>query len=858
MTATFTEPGAGVDTTGSGVPAGSLTATPLVGAPTTVASTSCTPTSCTFDLPTSAATAGAEGALSFSLTIADRMGNVSTTKTGSRLIDDKAPTLTSITAPGAWFGPGNSVPVNAVLADGGASFAPGAVKLRVGTQTFPGSAGAGGSVDFSLPANALVADGSANGALAFTLEATDAAGNAASGLTNANALLKVDRKPPVPSPSADLAWHRATDTVSITGTAVESDSGLGGGLASVTVNPGAALSTTGQASGTFVGSAFSVPFPLAGLGLSGAEGPQSLFLATTDAAGNTGGAVVAVNVDEKGPSLDSIALVSVNPDANSGGYYGRWPEPKLPVTVTATDGTAAIPGSGVVSATLSLNGTKVPSATGPTGSGATRTFTFNLNRTLAPAGIEGDVTITASATDLVGNTSASGAPATATFRLDSLGPTISNVIVNGRDATVSGVPFFKQLDDSRADTLADIDVQATIIDLGSGVMTAPTLAVLPDLRRLDSGTAVKEAAPSNVWHFKIKRANSQVIGTGSQATLDFKVVAYDNQWNPQQPDAADHISVATLGIDGQLPTVSFSPGGQYPPAGAGCDWSGTLLCGHDGNRFWRQGDDGRILAFSADDGFGGSGVSPAASSGSCAVPGQAVCTATYTAANGFQFAINPSQAAFVSDWNGEGTLSVSVTAKDAVGNVSAPVTAPVVITRLKWVRTLAGLSNVRGAPVVTPPIGGAAAILVGGTANLNLDPIYQLGTNGAVVGSIGKSASGAVTISANLAYSPTSNLLYAVTSLLTVDSFGSAPRPRPRPPARSSTSSRPCRSRSPRPRPRAARTPTRPTTSPRRRPPPRRLPPRRPLRRRRRPRRPRRRPPPRSRRRRPARARRSP
>ena len=480
VTVSFTDAGAGINTTNTGVLAGTL----IAGAQT-VSSTSCTATSCTFDLPTSAATAGAELPRLFTVSVADLLANVSDPQSGSRNIDDKAPTLTSVTADATWYGPGSSLPVTAVFADAGAGLLASTVKLRVGTQTFTGTAGAGGSVVFSLAANSLVTDGNADSAIGFTFEAADAAGNAVTGLTNVNAVRKVDRKPPVLTPTVNSAWHLASETVHIVGSAAEGDSGLTGGLAAAKVNPGSSLSATGQVTGAFTGSNYDVPFALTGLNLSGVEGPQPLFLAVTDAAGNLATSAVSLNVDDKAPLIETIALTTAadfTRVSDSRKFY-KAGAGTLTVTAKLTDA------SGIVSPCLKVLSGGTPGAC-VAGSPAARrhSYTFLLPRS-AGAGQDGSAPVQFVITSNDGLTASAAGGEVARHQAQSAAQDVyfddvAPVITLSADAKT----YAKYTSAVRNATFS-LTVTATVTDAGAGV--SPSNATLvPTVGTGSAGTPI--------------------------------------------------------------------------------------------------------------------------------------------------------------------------------------------------------------------------------------------------------------------------------------------------------------------------------------------------------------------------------
>jgi hypothetical protein len=461
----------------------------------------------------------------------------------------------------------------------------------------------------------------------------------------------------------------------------------------------------------------------------------------------------------------SIGAGTVTANSSANGWYplDSSGATKIPVSVAIADY-----GSGIASVSLAAGSLSVPGSF----DSASRSYRFLVPTKAQTALRENALPVVITATDGAGNV-ATGAPSNnPLLPIDNLGPAISGISIVGYDALVGGsVPYFRQLDASGGDTLGAIDVQATIADNGCGVDPASLKLVLQSspATRVDIPTAVARTPGTNNWHFKVPRVGAQVA-KGGQGRIAFRVVATDLLGNPQQADGAVPSgggtvqSAGVLGIDGQPPSLTFdlTALGQYPAPGSKCDLGGGgLTCGHDGNRFWRIGDDGSPLFYTADDlvSSGGSGLNVAAGSATCAIPGQPNCVAAYKTQGRFEFTINPSRVTFASDSNGEGSVSVTVTAKDAVGN-QATATRSVSITRVRWVRPLpSGFGSVKGAPVLAP-ISGSRYLLVGGTGTSAADTIAQINDSGGLVKTAGNGVVGPVLD--NMAFSPVTKLLYIV------------------------------------------------------------------------------------------------
>src|SRR5207237_8161443 len=98
-------------------------------------------------------------------------------------------------------------------------------------------------------------------------------------------------------------------------------------------------------------------------------------------------------------------------------------------------------------------------------SGAVSTFNLAVPTTDAPAGTDGPFLFQVTATDASKNQSQ--VTPTAGLKIDDAGPVVRTVAVDTTisppEATVATVPWFKQ------SAPGDIDVKATIVDLGTGV-----------------------------------------------------------------------------------------------------------------------------------------------------------------------------------------------------------------------------------------------------------------------------------------------------------------------------------------------------------------------------------------------------
>jgi hypothetical protein len=698
-------------------------------------------------------------------------------------LDLDPPVVTAPTADRAIYSsiatPAQVATLTAQISDvGAAGVDPSTVTVLVPGHVYPPATtpvGGSGAYTFQVPVFAFGQPIGAQGPAAFTIKASDKLGNTHS----SDWSIAIDNKAPGFSNFTLPAGFLGPDSTIALSVDVVDPAG-GAGLVPSSVKLGVAgggapaIAATGSSGPTFTFS------PLPGdLQAANTQGPVSLAFAAADAAGNVViDSTQALLIDLQAPTVGPLSIPA-NPATGSNGWYAYDGSgaSKVAVTLAVDDGAS---GSGAASATLAL-GSFSATQTASTG-GTVRSYTFQVPTSVGAK----DQEVTLVATTVTGKDKAGNSGTTAsaaTLRIDGLGPSITGVTVNGGGALPSGGQsvttgqgtflYFRQLDTAPGgNALAPIDLQATIQDGGSGVAPSSVKLVLASngTTPVDAGVVVTPptAGAPDVWHFSLPRVNAQ-ISKGSQGVIQFKVLATDNLGNPQQADGSTppggggpNASTGQVGIDGQLPALSFSIAGQYPVNATGCDSSAayltsSLVCGHDGARFWRGGDDGSSLYFTALDGASGSGMSP--SGASCAAPGQTSCTVNYNAANQhFEFAANPSQwTEFTSDANGRGTATVTVTARDLVGNV-ATAQQTVNVTRFLWARTLP-LGKVRTAPVVTPPIGAGRVLLVGGDATGPAGLTTTVAALNQRGGVLGGAAGGAITN--DLVYSPATRTLYA-------------------------------------------------------------------------------------------------
>ncbi|HEY6912202.1 MAG TPA: hypothetical protein VI356_22675, partial [Myxococcales bacterium] len=417
----------------------------------------------------------------------------------------------------------------------------------------------------------------------------------------------------------------------------------------------------------------------------------------------------------------SARCVQQGPVVRSVAAPATWTRRAGNVTVMATIDSG--PDFKTASAALHVAGSADVAGT-TSDAGAVRTYTFSVPASVQAAGSEAPVAFTIDAVDEAGHSSRPDAVGVGQLLIDDAPPQPGGVTVNGGVTGTDGLQWFKQA------ATAPIDAQVSVQDQGSGVNVS-TLALMAGAVRLDNGTpqcAASTTSPAVLCHFFID-PQTPLVAPGGQGEIAFTVAGQDAAGN------AMTVHQAKLGIDGKPPVITFAP--AYPTAGADCNAGGgdpdNIFCGHDGSHFFRAGDARHSLSFVVNDASGdvGSGANPA--SGTCAIPGTA-CTATFSAAGStFSFPADFSAATFSSAADGTGDVQVTVNATDLVGNAAAPVQVAVHVTRVKWMRTMAGkVDTFKGSPVATTvPV---PQVIFAGVERDNVGgPIASIGPDGTVL-----------------------------------------------------------------------------------------------------------------------------
>ena len=646
-----------------------------------------------------------------------------------------------------------TLPINDV---GSAGVDPSSVTMTAnGTKysgVFQGAADAGGNgtYQFSVPVSALSTSNTFLQQVPVSVAASDNVGNSSSFTTGK---IDVDNIPPSFGSIAYDAgtWFGGDAGISVSADVQDQENGSGLDAGSVAIVFSNGLIVPGTTSD---GLKFTANTSGAAVQSAGQQGPVSFTFTAADNAGNIGlidGGTLLV--DLAAPTIVSTTVSDGNIASVSGWYPRDASGSKYAVVTTLlSDGN----GSGPKSVTITAGaGSANTSTSGAVVSNGT-SYPFNVPTNVQSAGSETPVTLTVSGSDAVGNTVGPAASST-TLQIDDKGPAVSGISVAttadglGADGTTY---WFNQK------VSTDILVNATIVDNGSGVDISSAQLVLQSdgTTRVDYGTATAQG--NNVVQFKIKRSAGPVA-SGAEKLIAFKVVAKDKVGNAQQADDANHVSTAQLGIDGKAPTVALAAA-LYPAAKAGCA-SDVDYCGHDGSHFWRKGET-NAFGFTGSDSGAGVDTTSAGAASTCTVAGATgTCTSSYSTGDAqFEFTPDFSTATFSSGTDGTGTVSVTVTVKDRVGNVGTFTDGSVAVTRVKWARkmlTSAGINAFSGSPIVTST--PTNQIIFGGANNASPGPIVSLAPDGTKLWQAGN-AQGITSISANMAYSPNTQLLYVV------------------------------------------------------------------------------------------------
>jgi hypothetical protein len=451
--------------------------------------------------------------------------------------------------------------------------------------------------------------------------------------------------------------------------------------------------------------------------------------------------------------------VSVGPAIASVDAPTTWTLPTQTVTVTAVVDDSR--GPGIASAILRIP--NKPNVSGTTAdTGKVRTYTFAVPGSVQATNSETPVAFTVVATDTSGGTTPDRAAGQGQLRIDGKPPAVSGVTVTNGVAGPDGVPWVKSQP-------GFVDVFAVIQEGGSGVKVS-SLKLMSGGVQFDQPTTTPSPVPNCTFgatttcHFNVPQDKPGA----TQVKYDFTVVGTDEAENAFDPGTTS----ARMGIDGAAPTVGASGGSvQYPANFAGCNGGvvdAAMFCGHDGSHFWRKGEPGtsKVLVV-VNDGPDGSGpnntfgaVTYYFTSATTGCTSTTPCAASSEGGGVFGVLADFSNAPFTSDAGGNGQVSLTVLGKDAVGNVGTSAPVLVNVTRVKWVRSLAGkVISFKASPVVTA-VPAPQIIVAGAEGGDAGGVIVSLKPDGFVFWRAGNGD--VTTFSNHVAYSSATNILYAL------------------------------------------------------------------------------------------------
>jgi len=238
---------------------------------------------------------GVEGASAWSLVATDEAGNESMLE-GVLHVDGKAPSV-AISPDGTWHARGAAATVSVTAADAGMGVDPGSVALRGGAACTQAGAG---TFTCSVPTDAAPA-GAETPDLAFVVEASDHAGNSASG----SGTVRVDDRPPAVAVTPDARWHPRSGTIVLRAAASDAGAGLyASAKPTVSFPDGSRYEGDLDAAG-----AVSVVVRPSEFTAAGSSNNGIVFeLSVSDALGNTGTASGTVAVDDGKPVVSRVSV----------------------------------------------------------------------------------------------------------------------------------------------------------------------------------------------------------------------------------------------------------------------------------------------------------------------------------------------------------------------------------------------------------------------------------------------------------------------------------------------------------------------------------------------------------------------
>jgi hypothetical protein len=457
-------------------------------------------------------------------------------------VDLTPPVLAMVSDGRAGFlGPANATAAVVVTAvDPAAGIDPASVQLSLlggSNKSFRGTPGASNQFSFAVPIADLGVAAGTTGSVPFKVTAGDAVGNAGS-LAGAPAeVVQVDLVKPIVSVATDGAvWHAAGETVTVAGAASDSQSGLAGGAAAVSL---ASSSPAGNftAAGSLSGGAYTVQVDLSALHFAGSfEGPLAYTITVTDAAGNAQTATSSLSIDNAPPRISAITQPAGEATANGRAFF-RATGNALAIGATIVDGGSGVDPSSV---TLQIMGGGSGALTTVAGTrGAGDGWSFALPRSVG-RGSDGSspVQFLVTAKDKLGHSATSEVQS---IFFDDAPPVVTAVSdSNWYARTTSGGHVL-------------IAVHETIADAGAGLASA-SLTVADANSGGALTTAPGSCTPQGDCAFTLDAA---FLAAGSEGRLQFTINAQDKL--SQAPGDAHQATASDFRqVDGKPPAVTIT------------------------------------------------------------------------------------------------------------------------------------------------------------------------------------------------------------------------------------------------------------------------------------------------------------
>lgn len=527
-----------------------------------------------FDIPLASVTlANVQGPVSFTVSAADRAGNL-TTQNGAVNVDGTPPQVTVTGNPDAtWRGTG-TFNFTATVSSLGAPVVSSTLSRTGGGPSLT-SAGAQSELTFIVKTADWQALG-AEGLVPWTLKVVDAAGNE----TTKTGQFKIDRKPPSIDPKAPTAWFN-TSTVPVNPVVTDGGSGP-----STTFLEWDASGQRGQCSWVSLRWECIIATPLAG-GTVSSTYPYTIN--AKDAVGNASSVEGRLKIDKKGPAI------TLSPD---GKWYKRSETIKVTVTVVDPDS-----GFGNQSPVLTV---VTPQESTHFGSRTGSVVTFNVPATkiVRPGEAASAVGVIVRVLDAVGN--ATDVSSNSLFRVDDAPPILvmkPPVYPSGRNSVAVRDPWMLGRSKARIEVVAadtGVGLSSVALTVNGGVDVPPT-SVSGDTYMFDVDASTLSGYVAGEGEFSV---GAKAIDSFSLQASDSVKVAYSRILWSSKPTAS--APVGGLALSGDRVFASYSVSGTNNVYAIDRKSGGTV---------WSYKADGRMVTapsilddwmFVASDGEGGS------------------------------------------------------------------------------------------------------------------------------------------------------------------------------------------------------------------------------------------------------------